>query len=345
MNIMLNKLDNLNLKYGSYKLSDESVTNILGMLIGSESKFIVRDIDIRNLVEKLGLKSIVGKYMYDALMRKPIMAFLIPTKEDEFDMTKEELDKRYGIQALHLNNFAQTFSLGCWFIKDSCVASSDSYWLNALNDYSMQLKRDMQVTMSDGRIEAISLSETEVLEAIERMYEIYCHLLPDESRTSKIDMVVSEGTTVWEVDKAISTEGKSFARALIKLQEARRTGMIASKMEKYCSVLECLYALNKEHKKKISDITAVYIGLNEAEKDKIRQDLREVYGVRSDASHGENLKYLKNKNEDELIELSRWLDDYVRRVFRKVIAQKELNYDPTPESKAKVRAFFNALLI
>ena len=48
--------------------------------------------------------------MYDALFRKPMMIFLIPTLEKEFESTKEELDKEYGIKTIHLNNFAQAFS-------------------------------------------------------------------------------------------------------------------------------------------------------------------------------------------------------------------------------------------
>ena len=76
---------------------------------------------------------------------------------------------------------------------------------------------------------------------------------------------------VWNIDKAISTEGKSFARALIILQEARRTGVLSSKIDRYCSVLECIYAIKKEHKKNISNITAAYIGNDSEEQERIRE--------------------------------------------------------------------------
>lgn len=73
-----------------------------------------------------------------------------------------------------------------------------------------------------------------------------------------IERAVSVGTQVWEIDKSISTEGNSFANALTKLQKERRTGFIAAKIDRYCSILECLYAINKMHKKSVVRITATY---------------------------------------------------------------------------------------
>ena len=49
---------------------------------------------------------------------------------------------------------------------------------------------------------------------------------------------------------------------------------------------------------------------------------RDAYGVRSDDSHGDTLKYLKEKDGESLVNLSSILDDYVRRVFKKLLLQK-----------------------
>ena len=70
---------------------------------------------------------------------------------------------------------------------------------------------------------------------------------------------------------------------------------------------------------------------------------RDAYGVRSDDSHGDTLKYLKEKDGESLVNLSSILDDYVRRVFKKVIAVEELNYNDIPEEKAYVRKYFTDL--
>ena len=43
------------------------------------------------------------------------------------------------------------------------------------------------------------------------------------------------------------------------------------------------------------------------------------------------------------MKLSTDIDDYVRRVFRKVIAVENLNYNNTSEEKARVRKYFSDL--
>ena len=211
------------------------------------------------------------------------------------------------------------------------------------NGYNLQATRDMTITMSNGTISEICLTDIEMAEAIDRMYEIYRYLLPDESAMEKIENACSVGTIVWNIDKAISTEGNSFARALTILQEARRMGVLSSKIDKYCSVLECIYAIKKEHKKNISNITAAYIGNDSEEQERIRENMRDAYGVRSDGSHGDNLKYLQENDKENLIRLSTVIDDYVRKVFRKVIAVEDLNYGNTSEEKARVRKYFSDL--
>ena len=327
MNFLINRLDNLDIGSKSFEFIPENIKkdiNMDGMIVGANGQFLVNQKDIMVLIKKSGLKNQIGENMYNAILRKPMMVFLIPTQEKEFESTKEELDMTYGMKLIHLNNFAQAFSLGCWFVKDSCVMANFIYWINMLNGYNSQDTRDMP-------------------EAIDRMYEVYRCLLPDESAMGRVENTYSVGTQVWNIDKAISTEGKSFARALIILQEARRTGVLSSKIDKYCSVLECIYAIKKEHKKNISNITAAYIGKDSEEQERIRENMRDAYGVRSDGSHGDNLKYLQENNRENLVKLSTDIDDYVRRVFRKVIAVENLNYNNTSEEKARVRKYFSDL--
>lgn len=345
MNFLINRLDNLFIDSESFEFIPENIKkiNMNGMIVGANGKFLVEQKDIMVLVKKSGLKNQIGENMYNAVLRKPMMCFLIPTQEDEFEATKEELDQKYGIKLIHLNNFAQAFSLGCWFIKDSCVTANFIYWINMFNGYNSQDTRDMTITMSNGTISEIRLTDVEMAEAIDRMYEVYRYLLPDVSAMGRVENAYSVGTMVWNIDKAISTEGKSFARALIILQEARRTGVLSSKIDRYCSVLECIYAIKKEHKKNISNITAAYIGNDSEEQERIRENMRDAYGVRSDGSHGENLKYLQENDREKLMRLSTVIDDYVRRVFRKAISVENLNYNNTSEEKARIRKYFSDL--
>ena len=347
MNFLLNRLDNLNISNKSFEFVPNNIKkemNIDGMIVGTDGKLIVQNHDVMDLIKKSNIQRQIGINMYDALMRKPMMIFLLPTQEEEFGRSLEELDEYYGMKLLFFNNLAQAFSLGCWFVKDSCIAAVHAYWFNMFNGYNSQAKREIQVTLGNGHIAAVKLSDSEMEEAIKRMYEVCWYLSPEESKMGKVNKTRSMGTMVWEIDKAISTEGNSFARALIRLQEARRTGMLASKIDKYCSVLECLFAIRKNHKQNISRITAAYIGENDEEKEEIIKNLREAYGVRSDGSHGSKLNYLKKNNEESLEELSSVVDDYTRRVFRKIIINKDLNYDTSAEKEAATRKYFHSLI-
>lgn len=343
MNFSINRLDNIKIDKKDYNIISEDIAqkiNMNGAIVGADSEWLIDEKDVMYILKNSELRSLMGEFMYQALIRKPIMLFLMPTLETEFEGTKVEFDRQYGSKMIHLNNFAQSFSIACWFIKDSCVSSVYTYWLNMLNGYYSQAVRHADTMLSDGTVKEIAFTDDEITEAVARMYQVYRYLLPDESRAGSAEMTISGGTTVWEIDKAISTEGNSFARALILLQEARKTGVISTRIDKYCSILECLYAIRREHKKNISQITAAYIGKDATEMTLIETDMRDAYGVRSDGSHGENLKYLRDNNQEDLVRLSKKTDEYVRRVFRKVIMDDALNYDTTEDRKTVVRAYF-----
>ena len=346
MNIVINQLDNLALDNISFNLAANSTKekhDIEGILVGSNGILMNNSFNALTLLEKSNFRNQIGQAAYATLITKPMMIFSYPTSDEEFDLDPQALDQKYGTSAIHFNNFAQTFSLGCWFIKDSCVNSTSTYWTNLFNNYFCHFHRDTKCTMSNGTISQISLTKPEIPEAINRMYQIYCYLLPDESKMGEITCSSSGNTLIWNIDKAISTEGNSFARALTKLQEARSTGVLSSKIDKYCSILECLYALNKDHKSLISNITAAYIGNDDLERERIRADMRDAYSIRSDSSHGDSLKILKSIPDFDLEKLSTRIDDYVRRVFRKVINNKALNHGNSSEEKAKTRKFFKDL--
>ena len=347
MNLCVNRLDNIKIDKKSYEIiptEKAEELKLYGAIVGVDGEYLVYDKNVMILIHKSELRLQMGELMYQALARKPMMLFLMPTQEDELEGTKEDFDKRYGRKTIDLNNFAQAFSIACWLIKDSCVSSTKIYWLNIINGYYSHDTRHMDIMLSDGTVAETCFTESEMQEAITRMYEVYGYLLPDEAQTADVNMSISGGTVVWEIDQAMTTECKSFARALIMLQEARRTGVISTRIDKYCSILECIFAIKDQHKINISQTTAAYIGKDVTEREKIVIDMRDAYGVRSDGSHGDNLQFLRDNDREALVELSRRLDDYVRRVFRKVIVDNTLNYSATPESKAEVRAYFRTIM-
>ncbi|MDR2278139.1 MAG: hypothetical protein LBE23_09780, partial [Vagococcus sp.] len=67
--------------------------------------------------------------------------------------------------------------------------------------------------------------------------------------------------------------------------------------------------------------------------------------VRSDHEHGSQIKYLASKKDDELTNLSKKIDNYLRLVLKKILnenneVQEILNYDNDVDSKMKARQYF-----
>ena len=90
MNFLINRLDNLFIDSESFEFIPENIKkiNMNGMIVGANGKFLVEQKDIMVLVKKSGLKNQIGENMYNAVLRKPMMCFLIPTQEDEFEEGK-----------------------------------------------------------------------------------------------------------------------------------------------------------------------------------------------------------------------------------------------------------------
>lgn len=76
----------------------------------------------------------------------------------------------------------------------------------------------------------------------------------------------------------------------------------------------------------------------------LSQYMEEAYGMRSDSSYGDNLKYLATYDSSSLKELSTIVNNYVRPVFRKVLTNDGLNYDAMANDNSNTRAYFGNLV-
>lgn len=350
MNIIISQLDNLILNGTSFRLIPEKAkaqVDIDGMLVGANGRFMVNSKDAMFLIENSDLRKQLGETAYRSLLKKPLIIFTMPTSDEEFVTNPSSLEMQYGTIALHLSNFAQMFSIGCWLIKDSCITAKHTYWTNLFNHYYCNYHRDISCTMSDGTVSQISLTDSEVLEALQMTHEVDDYLSPNESKMGKIIVTHSGNTLFWNIDRAISNikkEGNSFSKALVFLQEARNTGILPSKIEKYCSTLECLFAIDdKGIKKWLSTITASYLGTDNISREEIRLNMVHAYSIRSESIHGDNIKYLQKHPEIKMEELSTILDNYVRNVFKKIFTEKSLNYSASSQDKTRVKKHFQEL--
>lgn len=128
------------------------------------------------------------------------------------------------------------------------------------------------------------------------------------------------------------------------MQRARSIGFIPEKLDKYCCVLECLYAINKNHKQRISDTTAALLGTDVSSRNTIREDMKNAYSIRSDASHGDGLDYLKLFTWEQMVSLCQRVDEYVQQVFRRCFDTPALNYENTDADRIRIRAHYKSVV-
>ena len=68
-----------------------------------------------------------------------------------------------------------------------------------------------------------------------------------------------------------------------------------------------------------------------------------AYGIRSDHSHGDYIQYLSSNGLDSLEQVSKDLDDILRKTFRKILKQPELNYSSERADIDRVRQYWDSI--
>lgn len=349
MNFYINSLRNIQIPQKQFSFLSGEYTHKLDMdacLVPPGLPPTVHGHDIQPFIDRSSMRTDVGTYSYNAIMRNPIMLFATPSQEEELaeSFTKEAADRYYFVRETLFSNLALCFGIGCWFVKDSCVTANQSYWCNWMNGYSSYVHRNTDATMSNGEIRGIYFGDQELALSFKYMFEVFVRFLPDESAAGFVEPHTENGTQVWDGERAVSTEGMGYSRALIHLQRARSTGFIPEKLDKYCCVLECLYAINKNHKQQISNITASLLGTDIPSRSAIREDMKNAYSIRSDASHGDGLDYLKLFTWEQMVSLCQRVDEYVRQVFRRCFDTPALNYENTDADRIRIRAHYKSVV-
>lgn len=370
MNIVISKLDNIVIERGEYdihveKILSQNVENfpeMYGSIIFpcNEVKYSasfkagkIFNLNIYKLLEKIKFKEDFGNIAFENMKEIPVICFLLPSGEAEiqappdkrllkvFDAFYQKIN--YSFQAVSI-----AFSVACWMVKDCCVTSTVLYQLNYYNEYRVRNNIENIYTFSNGEISSKKFNVEELNEAISLTPKIYEYMLQKKENPKNISKKFNSlsnygfvgGRGSLNVEGLLDPENKSFCRALVFLQRARKSGYLVEKIERYCSVLECLFAIQEKHKVNIKNITAAYIG-NGSDESTIRNDMHDAFGIRSDFSHGDYIKFLKHHSEEELKELSQRVDGYVRRVLRKIFEEPDKNYNL--ETRNEVKAYFDGI--
>ena len=239
---------------------------------------------------------------------------------------------------MRYSDLALLFSLGAWMVKDCSVYSDMHYLYDTDINYSVKGKRSFQQLNASGKEELVFFDEEEVRMAFNYMVLLMDFAFSDMEKNELIEPVYSQETLVLNVEASINNNGKSFNRLLILLQLARKTGLLFEKISWYCVLLECLFAIEKDRKKNISEMTAAFIADDDDEKSEILQTMKQAYKIRSEFVHGNVISLFDNNAQRA--QLSERVDICVRRALRKAFVDSNLNYSNTNADRRRVRQYF-----
>lgn len=372
MNFVISRLDNFKIEKGEYKIpvdtilsqNIETLPDIYGSILFpcdeiEASACFKPDrknnycLNIYTLLRRMKFSEDFGNIAYRNIKYSPVICCLFPSSQVEISISAnysllKSLDVFYQKINYNFQAMAIAFSMACWMVKDCCVTSTEFYQFNYFNAYRVRNKIENIYTLSNGMIDSVCFDRNEINKAIQLTPLIYGYMLQKKKIPTDISKKFDEfylgensgGKAVLNIEGLLDPENNSFCRALVFLQQAKKSGYLIAKIEKYCSALECLFAIQERHKVNIKNITAAYIGNKENEQ-RIRNDMHEAFGIRSDFSHGDYIKYLKYHSDIELKELSQRIDQYMRNVFNKILGEPDKNYNL--KTRNTVKSYFSKI--
>lgn len=351
MNFYINRVDNLQI--------NGQKNNLIPKEIESEIH-IKGNLGLLNLKENIDMLSIkyleeyqmLTKKSLKILKNKPLVIFMYPSDDSDFSIVdekdKEKADSLYGNRNISLNNVIGSFLLATWLIKDNCISVTKSYHINPFNHYNSKYTISNSYTMSDGTIKETFLTNEEIKYAIELSYELLELLMKNVEGDTIINITSNNGTNFWNIDERIekffSTNTSCYTRVLIYLQQVRKSTTVQEKLSIYCTILDSIFAIKKDTTKELKRITSAIIGKDARDISEIMYNVGNAYGIRSDREHGDDIKYLKYNSVQDMKDLSKKMDSYVREVVQYALKNEQLNYNFSEvEEKAFTRAHYKGI--
>ena len=273
------------------------------------------------------------------------------------DKLKQEIDKLYNLFFMRQYKNIITLSTAIWLVKDSCVQENNTYFFTK-SGYQNHTRIEMPYTLANGEHKTISLTDGELTE-VEKNYFLLYSIMARPLSTAPLTVHHTERASTIENDKLDRSKESSFVRALISLQNARRSGQLTVKIDFYMQVLQCIYGLegmkSAKIEKTLQNITSNLLNLNPEDSQQLTQALsisnnfssekgkkglldtiKMAFRIRSKQSHGNKVTYSAREIEKTVI----LVDEYVRKVLQIVLPDGNLDYSTKEEAK-KVFDYFN----
>jgi hypothetical protein len=219
-----------------------------------------------------------------------------------------------------------------WLVKDNAVYFRTIYSNTKDIDNSVKTAIYYSTAIysrSDSSFNDIDFTENELIHAVTLMNK-FCQLCPDYKKSHS--EFYYRGTNRIE---------KSFAF----IRTARKIQLLHAKIAMYMSALECLFSTDSgELLFKVSTRTAFYVGVDKEDRKYIQSNISDAYDIRSKYLHGGELKRNKLKNAEYQISLAIKIDEILRKVIRKAIAQDSDTFAPKEKESEKFDLFLKDLI-
>lgn len=307
---------------------------------------------VDNFFDEIGTKELGTHLVFNSLQKYAYGAINWDITDITNEMTYEQKVMEINDYLVLINTYFNNLLFYFWFSKDNSVSVDYIYsrTVPATNP-SMNLLSNNYLTFYTcecNQIESV-FSEMEIIYAhkIHTLCKNICPTYQDVSLLHK----TTEGDLTNPTKSFINAEIKYHSlnrleKALLFLSSARMESHLLSKIAGYCSLLECLFSIDKSDiTYKISQRIALYIGNDYQERIYIKGLIVEAYNIRSRYIHGNaisknDLKPKGDFHESNLIRVSKEIDNTVRVILTKIVYGDHVIFN----SDEKLTPFFDTLI-
>jgi hypothetical protein len=295
-------------------LRDISITTDLGrgdML--DSSTFVTNNVKIISRQLTTEFERAAGKLEVDFIRNAPALVYATDERPDGTDPQKYLHEKLFQVSGL----------LNCiWLVKDNAISPEIMFCV-----YTQGLALSVDSTthgifysLADGSRSTTILTRDELREARRLARE-----------QIKLTQFVGR-----DYPPVASGSGR-LQQAFYFAQGARSTFDIGLKVTNYCSALEALFASGTtELTHQLAERTAVFLEELPTERYEVYSTIKKAYGLRSLVIHG---AVSDASRQRRFSEASFYLDNIVRRIFRKVFQE------PIPRALVEQKKFDEAFLL
>lgn len=336
-----------------YRLFDDTVDNdhlFIGLSYFSTLPPFI-DVDLQSLLLSPELTRTIGCSGVKVFTQCPLLVFQIP---DSNLGDLQESDNQLMV-TLSILTMSIGFSMACWIMRPSAVFC-DRLVLEYKNTFISNKIHFINYD-SRGYCSETDFSESDLIQLIYYGFILLSYATFDYFKRSRqgiaqfqrIKELMGEDYHRYEhiipFQTMVPGKGPSFFIAIINLRKYLESSCISDRFRYGCTIFESILATDdKGIKVKLAKRVAAVIASDENEGREIFSKMKHIYTLRSGENHGDGMTF-----DSSTIDLSKSLDDYLRRLFNYILFKPSLNYgsfdgEEATVTKKQVDHFFQSMV-